>query len=124
MLLDFWYSERCTRQIKLMVSVITCAIIYYCSTFEKLSPIFTLASLAIGISIHVLRNISIKIAMGTPYLKLYKILFAVFPIFTFSILVFLLPNANKLYTAIQALGFVALGLFVVSIYESRQKRFE
>ncbi|MEG0483090.1 MAG: hypothetical protein RR575_13765 [Acinetobacter sp.] len=124
MLLDFWYSERCTRQIKLMVSIITCAIIYYCSTFEKLSPAFTLFGLAIGISIHVLRNISLKIATNASALKLYKILFAVFPIFTFSILVFLLPHSNKLYTAIQALGFVALGLFVVSIYESRQKRFE
>ena len=123
-MLDFWYSERCTRQIKLIVSIITCAIIYYCSSFEKLSPIFTLLSLAIGISIHVLRKISMKLAATSYSFSRFKLLFFVFPIFAFFCLVFFLPDANKLFTAIQALGFVALGLFVVSIYESRQKRFE
>ena len=123
-MLDFWYSERCTRQTKLIVSIITCAIIYYCSSFEKLSPIFTLFSLVIGMSIHIIRKISIKLATTSSSLNRFKLLFFVFPIFAFLCLVFFLPNTHKLFTAIQALGFVALGLFVLSIYESRQKRFE
>ena len=123
-MLDFWYSERCSRQIKTIVSILTCAIIYYCSTFEKISPIFTLICLLIGISIHLLRNLSLKVDATKTYKQSLKILTLVFPIIAVIIIIYLLPAQNKMFTSVQAIGFVAFGLFIVSIYENRQKRVE
>ena len=51
-MLDFWYSARCTRQVKLIVCIMTCAMIYLCSTVQALSAVLTGFSLGLGISIH------------------------------------------------------------------------
>ena len=123
-MLDFWYSERCTREIKLITSIVTCVIIYYCSSFEKLSPTFTIICLAIGIATHVLRMLSLKIAENNPYAQGFKILFAIFPMLALVMIIYLIPTTHKIFTAIQAIGFTALGLFIVSIYQNRAKRFE
>lgn len=123
-MLDFWYSEKCTREIKLMACIITCAIIYFCSSIQQLSPLFTGLSLAIGICIHSLRNISFKISADSPYAQGFKILFAILPMSTLIFLMTLLPTEHKLYLAIQCVGFTAIGLFMLSIYENRAKRFE
>jgi hypothetical protein len=50
-MLDYLYSERCTREVKLIVSVVTCAVIYYCSNIEKLSTELTLLCLMLGFMI-------------------------------------------------------------------------
>ena len=123
-MLDFWYAEKCTREIKLMVCIIICAIIYFCSSIQQLSPLFTGLSLAIGICIHSLRNISFKISADSPYAQGFKILFAILPMSALIFLMTLLPTEHKLYLAIQCVGFTAIGLFMLSIYENRAKRFE
>ena len=38
-MLEFWYSERCTRQIKLMVIIATCILIYAASTVAQLGSV-------------------------------------------------------------------------------------
>lgn len=123
-MLDFWYSSRCTREIKLISSVLTCAIIYYCASIEKLSPIFTVVCLLLGVLIHILFQLRLKLSTTHRYAQGFKILFSIFPIFALLLILFLLPPSHKLWISIQAVGFTALGLFIVSIYQNRAKRFE
>lgn len=47
-MLDFWYSARCTRQVKLIVCIMTCAMIYLCSTVQALSAVLTGFSLGLA----------------------------------------------------------------------------
>ncbi len=35
-MLEFWYSERCSRQIKLIAIIATCILIYTASTVAQL----------------------------------------------------------------------------------------
>ena len=123
-MLDFWYSERCTREIKLIVSILTCIVSYYCSNIEKLSPILTVSCLIFGMAIHVLKIQTDKISRQNPYAQGFRILFSTLPIAIFIFIICILPSQNKIFTAIQAVGFSALGLFIVSIYQNRAKRFE
>ena len=123
-MLDFWYSERCTREIKLIVSILTCIVIYYCSNIEKLSPILTISCLVFGMAIHVLKIQADKISLKKPDAQGFRILFSALPIVVLILIIYLLPSQNKIFTAIQAVGFTALGLFIVSIYQNRAKRFE
>ena len=67
MLLNFWYSDRCTRQIKLMVCIATCAVIFYCTEIQKLPTFFAIISLALGISIHVLYQYTQKLGKDHTY---------------------------------------------------------
>ena len=75
-MLNFWYSAHCTREVKLIMSIATCAIIYYCSSIEKLSAQLTMICLLIGVVIHLLHVLSLKIAENNPYAQGFKILFS------------------------------------------------
>ncbi|OTG84017.1 hypothetical protein [Acinetobacter sp. ANC 4648] len=121
---NFWYSNQCTRQIKLIICIVTCTIIYACSSIQQLTPLFTGISLSIGLMIHMLRNVSLKISTDHPYKQGFQILFSILPIISLITLINLLPAQNKIYLAIQCIAFTAIGLFIVSIYENRAKRFE
>lgn len=123
MILDFWYSERCTRQIKLLICIIVCIAIYFSSMKQQLSPLFAGLSLAVGILIHLLRKWRLKIHKSNPYHQGFNILFSVIPIILFITIINMLPSNQKLYLAIQCLGFICLGLFIVSLYENRSKRY-
>ncbi|MBJ9955141.1 MULTISPECIES: hypothetical protein [unclassified Acinetobacter] len=123
-MLDFWYSSRCTREIKLISSILTCAIIYSCASIEKLNPIFTVACLLLGVLIHILFQLRLKLSVAQPNRQDFKIIFSIVPIFGLLLILFLLPPSHKLWTSIQAAGFTALGLFIVSIYQNRAKRFK
>ncbi|WP_353169089.1 hypothetical protein [Acinetobacter sp.] len=123
-MLDFWYSSRCTREIKLISSILTCAIIYSCASIEKLNPIFTVACLLLGVLIHILFQLRLKLSVAHPNRQDFKIIFSIVPIFGLLLILFLLPPSHKLWTSIQAAGFIALGLFIVSIYQNRAKRFK
>ncbi len=121
-MLNFWYSERCTREIKLIVSICTCILIYLCSTAQQLQPTFVGIGLAIGISIHLLRILSLKITLKNLHQKGFQIILFVIPIMSSIILIMALPKQNQFFLALQCLGFIALGLFMVSIYIERSKR--
>ncbi|NNP73187.1 hypothetical protein A7P53_11485 [Acinetobacter defluvii] len=121
-MLDFWYSERCTRQVKLMVSIVLCIAIYYCSSIAKLSPLFVGISLAIGIILHVLKQLSLKTPTQTVQFKLLKALIMLLPAFALASMVWSLPQQNLLYLILQCLGFIALGFILIANYENRAKR--
>ena len=39
-MLNFWYSERCSRQIKLIVCIATCVMIFMAAQVQQLGAIF------------------------------------------------------------------------------------
>ena len=122
MLLNLWYSDRCTRQIKLMVCIATCAVIFYCTEIQKLPTIFAIISLALGIATHALYQYAHRLKLEHSYAQIFRRLTSIFPLTILAVMIFMLPAINKLYTALQCIGFSALGLFLVSIYENRSPR--
>jgi len=125
-MLEFWYSERCSRQIKLIVVIATCILIYAASTVAQLGPVFVGVSLAIGIVVHLLHHFRLKISKSNPYANGFSALSRVIPIIALITLFGYLPEQQwgKFALGLQCLGFAAIGLFIVSIYESSAKRFE
>lgn len=119
-MLEFWYSDKCTRQMKLIVCIATCMMIYLCSTVQQLSPMFTGISIAIGMSLHGLRVLSLKIAEDNPYKKGFAILIWVMPLIACIALISALPTQHKLILAMQAIGFSAIGLFILSTFPKRR----
>lgn len=119
-MLEFWYSDQCSRQLKLMVCIATCVIIYLCSTVQQLSPMLTGISVGIGMAIHVLRALSLKIAADNPYKKGFAILVFIMPLMAIITLISVLPAQHKLMLSIQAIGFAAIGLFILSTFPKRR----
>ncbi len=119
-MLEFWYSDQCSRQIRLMVCIATCVMIYLCSTVQQLSPIFTGISIVIGMGIHGLRASSLKIAADNPYKKGFAILILAMPLMAFITLISALPTQHKIILALQAIGFAAIGLFILSMFPNRR----
>jgi len=70
-MLNFWYSERCSRQIKLIVCIATCVMIFMAAQVQQLGAIFIGLSLVIGIATHLLRGVQLKIAQDNPYRRLF-----------------------------------------------------
>ncbi|WP_034588398.1 MULTISPECIES: hypothetical protein [Acinetobacter] len=123
-MLDFWYSARCTRQIKLMICITTCAVIYYASTFAKLDRIYIGISLAIGMLSHVLHTVALKLPKQNSYKEGFTRLNLFIPLIALITLIGVLPQQHKIALGVQCVGFSMLGLFIVSIYANRAKRFE
>ena len=119
-MLEFWYSDQCNRQIKLMVCITTCVMIYLCSTVQQLSPLFTGISIAIGMGLHGLRVLSLKIAADNPYKKGFAILIFAMPLIALIILISALPTQHKIILAIQVIGFASIGLFILSTFPNRR----
>lgn len=120
MILDFWYSARCTRQIKLIVCITTCVMIYLCATVAPLSPLFTMISLVIGMAVHGLRVLSLKITADNPYQRGFSILFLIMPMIALMTLISSLSAEYKVILILQVLGFAALGLFLLSTFPHRK----
>lgn len=123
-MLDFWYSSRCTREIKILICILTCVIIFLCSKIAALSPVFVGISLAIGILIHFFKMLSLKIQSDNQYQAGFQIIFFVIPLTITICLLTSLPKQHLIALVIQSIGFIGLGLFIVSIYSNRAKRFE
>ena len=119
-MLQFWYSDRCTRQIKLMVCIATCVMIYLCSTVQQLSAMFTGISLMIGMGIHLLRALSLKIAADNPYKNGFTLLFRLMPFTALMTLIAALPTEHKVILILQSIGFTAIGLFILSTFPNRR----
>lgn len=119
-MLEFWYLDKCTRQIKLIVCIVTCVMIYLCSTVQQLSPLFTGISITIGMGLHGLRALNLKIAADNPYKKGFAILILVMPLMAFITLISALPTQHKIILAMQAIGFAAIGLFILSTFPKRR----
>jgi hypothetical protein len=122
-MIEFWYSTRCTREIKLIVCIATCIIIYFCSRIQELDVLYTGIAIAIGISVHLFRNLKLKIDPQNPYAQGFNLVLNILPTFSAIFLILMLPKSQQLFLSIQSLGFIALGFFIISIYDNRAKRF-
>ncbi|MBP8070692.1 MAG: hypothetical protein KAY41_00390 [Acinetobacter sp.] len=120
-MLDFWYSERCTRQIKLIICISTCVVIYLSAKPAELSIWFVGFALLIGISLHLTRECILKIKSQNPNMKASQWLIII-PIIALIFLLFCLPKTNQFSLALQSIGFAALGFFIVTLYENRAQR--
>ena len=119
-MLNFWYSEHCTREIKLIISVSTCVLIFLCSAQQQLEPIFAGLSIGVGVLTHLLYQLK---STSPQKLKSYlNWIWTVLPILCLCLLIYFLPHEQRLFLAVQCLGFAAIGLFIVSIYSHREKR--
>ena len=125
-MLAFWYSERCSRQIKFCAIVFTCTLILLCAERLKLAPLFSALSLGIGLLMHLLYlTLQTRQSMlAQPWRSIVQKM----PYGLLVILFFCLPRtgnwADMLMQILQCLGFSALGLFLLSIYQNRAKRFD
>ena len=119
-MLQFWYSDKCTRQIKLLVSIATCVMIYLCSTVQQLSAMFSGISLMIGMGIHLLRTLSLKIAAEKKKKNGFTLLFWVMPFTALMTLMAALPTEHKIMLILQTIGFTAIGLFILSTFPDRK----
>lgn len=90
-MLEFWYSERCHRQIKLVVIIATCIVIYAASTVAQLDPVLVGLSLGIGIVVHLLHHFRSKISKANPYAHGFGALSRVIPIIALITLFGYLP---------------------------------
>ena len=78
-MLEFWHSARCTRQIRLSVCIAVCAVIYYCSSIQQLPALFAGLSLAIGMALHLLRRVDLKLGMKILIDAPFRLFFLFFP---------------------------------------------
>lgn len=123
-MIDFWYSERCSRNIKLMICIITIALLYYCGSITKLNILFSSIALLIGISVHVFRQLRLKfISVEHPRPGL-NLLLSRLPLLALIVVLLYLPSIDRLVYSAQVIGFTALGFFLVSNYSQRAKRFD
>jgi len=120
-MLAYWYNA--SRQIKLIVIISVCAAIYAANQIQPLPPTYTVLSLIFGFGLHVGHYLNSKISNDTSGKSSFRFLSSIYPIFIVVILMYLLPAQHKWILAIQALGFVLVGFFLVSIYQNRAKRF-
>ncbi len=121
-MLEFWYSEKCNRQIKLALCVLLCLVIYSCAKVAELSMAFSVMSLGLGALVHLLRQLKLKLQANGRYNSGFDALFFTLPCVYWLILIFLLPTQHVWALMLQAVGFSVLGLFVVSIYSHRARR--
>lgn len=121
---NFWYSERCTRPIKLSVIIGTCVVILTASQSLQLSTTFTGFSLALGVLLHFIHAWSLQIRQNHPDKKHFQRLFLGIPIVGILLLSLSLAATDLisfLVLWVQLLGFVLIGFFLVSTVEHRAK---
>ena len=123
-MLDYWYSARCTRQIKLVVCILTCVIIYLASTFAALDRTSTIISLILGMGLHIGYQKIKKMSDEHPYQRGFHILFIVVLILIPVNLVQLLFKQHSIALLVQCVGFTAIGLFMLSLQSQRAKPVE
>lgn len=124
-MLSFWYSERCTRAIKLTVIIGTCMVILTASKSLQLSTILSVFSLALGMLLHFIRMWSLKIKQHHPDKTSFQRLFLGIPIVGI-VLLSLSLNAKDLISFlllwVQLIGFIGIGFFLIATVEQRAKR--
>ncbi len=123
-MLHFWYSERCTRQIKLLICIVTVAVNLYFAEMAKLSTSLTLLSLALGVAIHGLYSLLMKLPQpNSAWSQSFKILPDLTLLMGWIALLLQLPTEQQLAQSVQIIGFSLVGFYLASIYTNRTPRY-
>lgn len=120
-MLAYWYNAP--RHIKLIFIIVVCVAVYAANQVQPLSPIYTILSLIFGFGLHIGHYSNTKFSNNTSGKSSLGVLIKIYPILIIIILMYLLPVQHEWIHLIQALGFVLVGFFLVSIYQNRAKRF-
>ncbi|KQG45690.1 hypothetical protein KIP84_16270 [Acinetobacter sp. BHS4] len=120
-MLAYWYNAP--RHIKLIFIIVVCVAVYAANQVQPLSPIYTILSLIFGFGLHIGHDLNTKFSNNTSGKSSLGVLIKIYPILIIIILMYLLPVQHEWIHLIQALGFVLIGFFLVSIYQNRAKRF-
>ena len=123
-MLNFWYSEHCTREIKLVVSVLTCILIYLCSETQRLPSFLVGFGVVLGMLIHLFRQVNIKMIRQKKMRLFIEILYLTLPFLIMLILALQHTIHDRLVSLIQGFGFILIGFFLASIHSQRAKRYE
>lgn len=121
-MLEFWYSERITRPIRFGFCIALCAVIYWLSHIQPLSPKYVVVSVLIGIVTHIIRHKRQQIHHDNPYREGFHIIAHILLIVPFIITISLLPDSSKWILGLQVLGFSVLGLCLASTSHYREPR--
>ncbi|MEQ1106516.1 hypothetical protein [Acinetobacter seifertii] len=120
-MLAYWYNAP--RHIKLIFIIAVCAAIYVANQVQPLSPSYTILSLVLGFGLHFGQYLQTKIPARSSYKSNFHFLLRIYLLIIVAIVVWILPPQHNWILTIQALGFVLIGFFLVSIYQNRAKRF-
>lgn len=123
MMFNFGYLAPYTREVKIIVSILTCVLIYLCAKIQELPPMFVVISLVIGFGIHFLRKFSSKINADRSN-NHFGVLLWILPLLIIVGLIISLPQQNQFFLALQSIGFIAIGILITSIQTHRAKRYE
>ena len=124
-MLRFWYSDACTRQVRLIMCIGTCALILLCAEVSKLATLFTLLSLGLGAAIDILYQLSQKLDQVNLDRYGFNILFRSLPMIAVALLLIQIDYtylSQGLVQLVQCIGFVAVGFMLFSIAAHRAKR--
>ncbi|MEO9302690.1 hypothetical protein ABI223_13200 [Acinetobacter pittii] len=121
-MLAYWYNAP--RHIKLIFIIVVCVAVYAANQAQPLSPTYTILSLVLGFGLHFGQYLKTKISVRSSYKSNFQFLFRIYPLIIVAIVMWMLPPQHNWIVTIQALGFVLIGFFLVSIYQNRAKRFE
>lgn len=121
-MLAYWYNAP--RHVKLIFIIVVCVAIYAANQAQPLSPIYTILSLVLGFGLHFIEYLKTKISDRSSHKFNFQFLVKIYPLIIVAIVMWVLPPQHNWIATIQALGFVLVGLFLVSIYQNRAKRFE
>ncbi|WP_163118216.1 hypothetical protein [Acinetobacter pittii] len=121
-MLAYWYNAP--RHIKLILIMVVCGAVYAANQVQPLSPIYTILSLVLGFGLHFIEYLKTKISDRSSHKSNFQFLVKIYPLIVAAIIMWILPPQHNWIATIQALGFVLVGFFLVSIYQNRAKRFE
>ena len=125
-MLKFSNTDRQQRQFKFIAIILICTAIYVSSLSMQLSPILILVSLVVGILIYLMRHFRLKLKADHPYANGFRSLSNVIPIVIFITMMGYFPQQKSAFETIalgiQVLGFMGIGIFLVSTYSNRAKR--
>jgi len=119
-MLDFWYSARCTRQVKLLLCIGTFILLYYCAKLQEIPRGVALFSLLLGCAVHLIYQIRLHSKLRK-YLSYSTWLYLGLGLIAVGLIIWL-PEVNKSLAAIQIIGYSLLGFFLISIYSQRSRR--
>ncbi|MEB3794739.1 MULTISPECIES: hypothetical protein [Acinetobacter] len=108
---------------KLIFIIVVCAAIYAANQVQPLSSTYTVLSLVLGFGLHFGQYLQTKIPARSSYKSKFQFLLRIYPFIIVALVVWILPPQHNWIVTIQALGFVLVGFFLVSIYQNRAKRF-
>lgn len=113
-MLSLWYSKKCTRQTKFIITIFVCATILLLQSVVELSPLWVTISVAVGLAMHfyITHHEKMKLSEHLVWLPVIATMFSFF----------YLNTHTSLFLLGQIVLFCFLGFSLASIYMNRQPR--